>query len=279
MPIYDILRAIKDERNEGTGCTFNGFLEDYLSILEEEGQQEEIVCVFRELFRMDENLRICVNLPLNINKDVIANQIIYYKDAFKIPNGTIQCPYIIYSDSEHMQRAIMLSFGEKEAYVIAKALYFVMSEPNNEYEGSRNEIISTCVSKSFLLEEMDTLKKFLYNGEKAGVIQRILDSKVFQSYDEMYELAHSMGKRQQQNLSHILKDESFQEVNIDGLIAYWFLLKKFTYVQYMMDKKCLRQLHQGDIKVQRQAAKQACDAIPFTPYSELWKLRRNNHIK
>ncbi len=279
MPIYDILRTIKDERSEGAGCTFNGFLEDYLSILEEEEHEEEAVYVLRKLFAMDENLRICVNLPLNINKDVIANQIIRYKDAFKIPNGTIRCPYIIYSDVEQMQRAIILSFGDKEAYAIAKALYFVMSEPNNEYEGTRNEIISTCVSRSFLLEELDILKNFLYKGEKAGVIQRTLDMVVFQSYDEMYELVREMGEKQQQSLPLIMKDEAFQEVNIDILIANWFLLKKFTYVQYMMDKKRLNHLHQGDVKEQRQAAKQACDAIPFTSYSELWKRMKIYHTK
>ena len=40
-----------------------------------------------------------------------------------------------------------MALGDKEEYVKAKALYYVMSEPENEYEGTRNEIIADCMNE------------------------------------------------------------------------------------------------------------------------------------
>ena len=53
---------------------------------------------YRLYLKEDNDLRIVCNLRLNINKDAIANQIIRYKDAFKLPKETICCPYIVYGN-------------------------------------------------------------------------------------------------------------------------------------------------------------------------------------
>lgn len=272
MAIYDILCEVKDRRDPMGICEFNGYLEDYLSLIEEEEEKRELYEVFEPLLKKDEDLRICVALRLNINKDAIANQIIRYKDSFKLPHGTIQCPYILYGKFHEAQKAIILTIGDLEEYILAKALYYVMSEPENEYEGTRNEIIACSIGEARKELAMEGMERFFFHNDKAGIVQRYLDGKMFLNYDEMYELAQKMASYQLVNLKDILAKSENVEDTINQIIATWFLLKKFSYVQYMMDKNNLNRVHEGNVKKQRQAAKEKCDAIGFVSYSELWKL-------
>lgn len=272
MAIFDILSQVKDEREKDGKCTFNGYLEDYLSTLEDDETQKETYDVLSQLLPLNNSLKICTNLRLEINKDAIANQIIRYKDSFKLPRGQIRCPNIVYGTFDDEQRAMIVVIGEKEDYILAKALYYVISEPENEYEGTRNEIISMNAKAGeteLLLEAAD---RFFIKKEKAGIVQRNMDARVFINYDEMYETAQKMANDQLVNLKDILKDATEKEECINNIIAKWFLLKKFSYVQYMMDKNNLNKIHQGNVKKQRQTAKEKCDAISFVSYSELWKL-------
>lgn len=273
MAIYDILCEVKDVRETDTGiCEFNGYLEDYLSIIETAEGKEGVFAILSKLFEEDHNLKICADLRLNINKDAIANQIIRYKDSFKLPKGTIRCPYVIYGSFEEYQKAIILTLGDKEEYVMAKALYYVMSEPENEYEGTRNEIIAMSVNEESVDVLLRAMDAFFVKNRKAGIVQRELDAKLFLNYDEMYELAQKIASYQLVNLKEILADSADKEECINTIIANWFLLKKFSYVQYMMDKNNLNKVHEGNVKKQRQVAKEKCDAIGFVSYSELWKL-------
>lgn len=273
MAIYDILCEVKDVRETDTGiCEFNGYLEDYLSIIETAEGKEGVFAILSKLFEEDHNLKICADLRLNINKDAIANQIIRYKDSFKLPKGTIRCPYVIYGSFEEYQKAIILTLGDKEEYVMAKALYYVMSEPENEYEGTRNEIIAMSVNEESVDVLLRAMDAFFVKNRKAGIVQRELDAKLFLNYDEMYELAQKIASYQLVNLKEILSDSADKEECINTIIANWFLLKKFSYVQYMMDKNNLNRVHEGNVKKQRQVAKEKCDAIGFVSYSELWKL-------
>lgn len=272
MAIYDILNEVKDQRDSKGICSFNGYLEDYLAIIEEEDDCRILTSLLQPLFEKDENLKIAVDLQLNINKDAIANQIIRYKDSFKLPHGTIRCPYVVYGKNDVSQKAIILSLGDKEEYVLAKALYYVMSEPENEYEGTRNEIIASSIDEEHVPLVLESIERFFFRNEKAGIVQRHLDSKLFLNYDEMYDIAQKMASYQLVNLKDILTNSEDKEASINTIIATWFLLKKFSYVQYMMDKNNLNQVHEGNVKKQRQVAKEKCDAIGFVSYSELWKL-------
>ena len=275
MAIYDILNEVEDIRGNEKGiCTFNGYLEDYLSLLEEDSEKAEVHEVLERLFQEDQNLKIAVDLHLNINKDAIANQIIRYKDSFKLPHGTICVPYIVYGKFDDSQKAAILTIGDKEEYILAKALYYVMSEPENEYEGTRNEIIAISVNKDSIERMVESATSFFLKNFKAGIVQRRLDLKVFETYDEMYEVAKAIGAYQQDHLYEIIKESEHREATINNIIATWFLLKKFSYVQYMMDKNNLNKVHEGNVKRQRQVAKERCDAIGFVSYSELWKMAK-----
>lgn len=271
MPIYDILVTMKDQRDHDAKCTFNGYLEDYLTMNESVLPGDEKV-IWEELLKKNPKMRICVDLQLNINKDAIANQIISYRDSFKLPQGMIRCPYIVYDVIDEQQRAMLLSFGKEEAYVMAKALYFVLSEPENEYEGTRNEIISMNADMKYISLLHDAVQRFFYQNDKAGIIQRWLDLQVFHSYDDMYECAKAIASYQMINLKEMLKPSDDVQHTINRIISIWFLMKKFSYVQYMMDKNALYKVHGGNVKKQRQAAKETCDSISFVSYTELWKL-------
>ncbi|MEF2783221.1 hypothetical protein WKT02_03615 [Erysipelotrichaceae bacterium HCN-30851] len=273
MAIYDILCEVKDLRQADNAiCEFNGFLEDYLSIIENTEGKENVYEILSQLFEKDHNLKVCVNLRLNVNKDAIANQIIRYKDSFKMPRGTIQCPFVIYGVFDEYQKAMILTLGDKEEYVKAKALYYVMSEPENEYEGTRNEIVALSVDKEHISRLLDTADNFFIRKRKAGIVQRELDAKLFENYDEMYGLAQKIANDQIENIREILRDSDDKETCINAMIANWFLMKKFSYVQYMMDKNNLNRVHEGNVKKQRQVAKEKCDAIGFISYSEMWKM-------
>jgi hypothetical protein len=272
MAIYDILYEIKDERTANGIAKFNGYLEDYLSMIEDDETKKDIHALFTPLFMKNEELRICVDLKLGINKDAIANQIIRYKDSFKLPRGSITCPYLIYGNFQESQKAVIFVPGNKEEYVMAKALYYVISEPENEYEGTRNEVIATSISNENKDIVMDGIDQFFYKNEKAGIVQRSLDGRLFIDYEEMYDIAQTMASYQLVNLKDILAQSDNAQTTINQIIATWFLLKKFSYVQYMMDKNNLNRVHEGNVKRQRQAAKEKCDAIGFVSYSELWKL-------
>lgn len=276
MAIYDILNEVKDRRGDEEGiCAFNGFLEDYLSMIEEDEGKQEVYDILNQLFELDSNLKVAVDLRLNINKEAIANQIIRYKDSFKLPRGTITAPFVVYGSFDEYQKAVILMVGGQEEYILSKGLYYVISEPENEYEGTRNEIIATSVNKDSVDRMVESVKSFFIMNKKAGIVQRRLDSLTFESYDQMYEMAKAMADYQQEHLQDILEASDNREQEINQLIAKWFLLKKFSYVQYMMDKNNLNKVHEGNVKKQRQVAKEKCDAISFVSYSELWRLSKS----
>lgn len=280
MAICDILNEVIDfRRSEEGSCAFNGFLEDYLSLLEDDPQQQELYAMLESLFEKDNNLKIVCDLQLNVNRSAIANQIIRYKDAFKLPKGVIKVPYLIYG-SYHgkrgpLQKAMILTIGNKEAYIMAKSLYYVMSEPDNEFEGTRNEIIATALHPQHMDQALKAIDSFFIRDFKAGIVQRNLDMEFFTSYDEMYELAYQICAKQKAGLTETINASDDTEAVIYGSIATWFLMKKFTYVQYMMDKNTLSTKHEGNVKKQRQTAKEKSDAISFVSFSEMWKLKKN----
>lgn len=275
MAIYDVLKDVQDVRVSSNGeCEFNGFLEDYLSLLETDESKKEEYEVLSAIFEEDQNLRIVVNLKLSINKSVVANQIIRYKDAFKLPEGTICCPYIVYGQFQDQQKAILLVYGDKEAYILAKGLYYVISEPENKYEGTRNEIVAMSIHEDCVDDRLERLRAFFFRGKKAGIIQRDLDGQVFGNYEAMYKLAKDMAVYQKDYVRDILESSQDYEASIYQMIVKWFLLKKFTYVQYMMDKTTLHTIHEENVKRQRQVAKEKSDEICFISFTELWKLTK-----
>ena len=80
MAISSILDQQLDQRRNGEDCSFNGYLEDYLNLTDD--LDEVLRESFTEILAKDENVKICVNLKAEVNRNAISNQIIRYKDIF-----------------------------------------------------------------------------------------------------------------------------------------------------------------------------------------------------
>lgn len=269
--ILEVLGACADQRTENDCCEFNGYLEDYITILEECGGCEKQLDLFKKFMEINESYRIIVDLQLTCNKETIANQIIRYKDAFKLPEGQLKAPYILYTKVNEKVTGILCSFGGKEESIYAKGAYLVLSEPGNQYEAIRNDVVSVAFDDEVLTHQMDLIKRFVTGRDKAGYIQRGLDMIVFKNLDDMINTAIAIAEDQCTNGVEALKDVEEPRLAIYKLIEHWFYLKKFVYVQTMMDKGRLNSMYDGNPKKQRQAAKQNSDAIKYVSYSECWQ--------
>lgn len=269
--ILEVLGACADQRTENGCCEFNGYLEDYITILEERGGCEKQLDLFKKSMEINESYRIIVDLQLTCNKETIANQIIRYKDAFKLPEGQLKAPYILYTKVNEKVTGILCSFGGKEESIYAKGAYLVLSEPGNQYEAIRNDVVSVAFDDEVLTHQMDLIKRFVTGRDKAGYIQRGLDMIVFKNLDDMINTAIAIAEDQCTNGVEALKDVEEPRLAIYKLIEHWFYLKKFVYVQTMMDKGRLNSMYDGNPKKQRQAAKQNSDAIKYVSYSECWQ--------
>lgn len=271
MAIYDTLSSISTLANnakEGR-CSFNGYVEDYLHYAEDE-LSEEWKDLFAYLVGIDPGLRICINLQLDINPDVVTNRIIRYKDAFKVANRALIYPVIIYGITEKKEeRAVIICEKGKEEYLKAKGLYFCMSEPLGMFENARNEIVATNLENA-----KSVMEALFVKNEKTGAIQRRFDAEVLGEYESMKEYALAFADELKDKAKERFAEceDGEKERIIKETIVMWFLIKKILYVQYMMSKKILNDIHKGDIKAQRSAAKANADAVVFTSYGDLWKL-------
>ena len=106
MAITAILESKLDVRHSGEDCTFNGYLEDYLNM---EGVDLDPVLreAFTEIQAAETDTRICVGLRSEINNDAISNQIIRYKDVFKLSGKPLIYPYILYLTKEGQDSALL----------------------------------------------------------------------------------------------------------------------------------------------------------------------------
>ena len=265
LAVFDHLAAIPDQRKNSDDCFFNGFLEDYLSIKED----FQYVDLFQALLTISTEFRICVGLGFNMNKEVISNQIIRYKDAGKLPDKAMRCPYIVYLETEQGQKAII--FGEDGQYLLAKGYYYCLTEQYAILEDSRNDIIAMSMDNIELIEEK--VNKFLEPNSRAGAIQREIDAYYFKDVHELVDSAYNYAAKMRENAKEELLGMTDRADYIYKKITDWYLLKKVVYVSYMMNKDVLHNECENDIKKQRYNAKINSDKIPFMALSEMWRLK------
>ncbi len=272
MSIVEILEKKMDARRGGTDCDFNGYLEDYVLDIDELEIDGVIKSTLKAISDEDNQAKICVNLKMAINKEAISNQIIRYKDVFKLEGNPIELPFIIYGSKNGQDRALLIIPFEKYSYIYAKGLYYCMTEPGSEYTNCKNEIIAmSCKTKD---EVKDAYQK-LYS-VTAGALQRGVDSGEFSSYEILKNDAVSCANELRDGAVETLSKLEDRTKTIYSLVIKWFLLKKVLYVQYMMNKDILKYEHEGNIKKQRNQAKLNSEEIRFLSYSELWRSGQNN---
>lgn len=265
MGIFDVLINKKDQRNNGSECSFNGLLSDFVPYYY---GSYKIGNLFSFLIKHDPEVRIIFKLCITISKNSITNDIIGYKDIYKFSQRQLVVPYIIYGKKNGVQKAMII-----DRYVYAKGEYFAMTEPGSEYQDFKNDIVANGNENfSLLINTYDRL----FN-DKAGKIQRSLDKFYFGSFEKAYEEAILLSNNLRAN-AFVVVDEAQREPHIKNHVRLWFLLKKSLYAQYMTDKTVLNEVHKGDIKEQRKFAKKYADSIKFIPISELWNYK-NYYVK
>lgn len=266
MAIYQILEELKDVRKEGDSCDFNGYLEDYLEAVDSSDDQL-MKDILHALFQEDHDLKICVNLRADINRQVISNQIIRYKDAFKLQGHPVVCPFIIYGKSEDAERALVLVPHTERSYLYAKGFYYTLTEPYSFLADCKNDLVAiTGQSVDSVLNVFSKLFTV-----KAGALQREADRASFSNYEQLKKDALDEAEEIKETAAQQLQNVENKEQTIVSLVVRWFLLKKVAYVQYMVNKDMLQNVHEGNIKKQRNQAKVNADEIPFISYSELWR--------
>lgn len=265
MAIQKILEQMLDSRHEGLDCSFNGYLEDYLSL------QDKLDPVLTEAFTTIGNkypeAKLCVGLKSDINHDAISNQIIRYKDVFKLTGKPLVYPYIVYYSQNEEDHALLVVPMSTGSYLFAKGYFYCMTEPGSLFVDCKNEIVAVSYDDpAKIVQAFDEMFE-----KKAGSIQRNIDHEHFNSYEELKALALACAKEQKETAPKVLVGLADRTAQIYQYVVQWFLLKKVLYVQYMVNKDLLNLTHEGNIRKQRNQAKLNADEIPFISYSELWR--------
>ncbi len=266
--IHKILTKFVDARSEGTDCLFNGYLEDFLQY--DEYHTSAPLDLFQKIITINPDAKICVDLKQEIRKEVISNQIIGYKDAFKLEGKTIHFPYLIYFKEDSEERLFLLTKSEHRGHLYAKALYFCLTEPGADFEGYKNQMIAMMANE----EVLAVIEKSFESS--TGSLQRKIDQEYFKNYQDFYETSLEEANQLKENIMPQLRELSDKEEMIKEVVTKWFLLKKLVYVQYMIDRHLAQQVHNGDIKEQRSQARKNSKEVPFIAYSELWRCSGEN---
>ena len=269
MAIIAILDLQLDDRHDGNDCVFNGYLEDYLSLYE-----KDLDPILKQAFSTIESkhpdVKVCFGLKSEISKDAISNQIIRYKDVFKLEGKPLVYPYLLYGEKEGEERALLVLPYTEAGPLYAKGYYYCMTEPGSAFIDCKNEIVAMSSNQPEKIAE--TFERLFT--EKAGAIQRALDGEVYKNYDELKEKALAASEAQKEEAKNLLPDLEDRNNVINQHIVNWFLLKKILYVQYMVNKDILNQVHEGNIKKQRNQAKLNADEVSFLSYSEMWRRKK-----
>lgn len=267
MPIFAMLNQKIDSRKNGDDCKFNGYLEDYLNL-----DETELDPVLREAFtaiqQNEPDTRICVGLRSEINRDAISNQIIRYKDIFKLEGKALTFPYILYASKDEAERALLVVPFTEYGFMIAKGLYYCMTEPGSEYIDCKNEIVAICSNDA---EQIVRTFNDMFV-QRAGSLQRSLDSAHYKNYDQLKEAALKAAESLKNEAFRVLGTLPERTERIRQYVIDWFLLKKVLYVQYMVNKNILNGVHEGNVKKQRNQAKLNADEVVFLSFSEMWRI-------
>ncbi len=265
-----MLDAKLDQRKNGDDCAFNGYLEDYLD-MEGTGLDPVLREAFSAILEKEPETRLIVDLKGSLSTTAISNQIIRYKDVFKLAGKPIRYPYILYRTKDEEERALLVLPYSEYGYIYAKGLYYCMTEMGSEYIEQKNEIVSLCSANADQI--VDTYNQLFEI--KAGALQRGIDRAAYQSYEVLKQQCIAAANELSSSLSERLAASSDKQKVIYETVIDWFLLKKVLYVQYMMNKSILRMAHDGNVKRQRNQAKLHADDIKFISYSDMWRIATN----
>lgn len=261
MALYDVLNEFEKNEGELYPC-FNGYLEDYLALNPEEGS------VLDKIQQLDPQCRVLTNYPVTVNKNLVSNKIIRYKDIYKIPQESLKVSYILYSKTFYHDAAIVIYDG---SYYEAKGCYYAMTEQGALLGPYRSRVL-------FLSsKDVDTLSALyeimILNRTPIQSLQREQNRKHYGSSHEFCENATLEASHLLEWAKNSIIEEAENRENvIHEVVGRWFYLKKAVYVEYMGDSDILKNENENDIDIHRKKAKESSNKVQFMPFSELWRL-------
>lgn len=268
MAVVEILKEVEDSKKGSSASKFNGFLEDFLNVTD----NEEIKQVLQPVLEAFPDFRICTYYRFNVNKKTISNQIIRYKDVFKLPYNYFDISIILYGTIEDRDIALLVAEGERNIdYFLAKGLYYLLTEQYGIFEDARNELI--VLTQAHVGEIVEILESYKEPNFRVGPFQRRLDRKYYNGFYELQAYLMEFAQELYDTTAEDLDKVPDRSVVIFRNIATWFLFKKLIYVQYMSNRNLLREENDGDIKQHRTKAKEYVDQIPYIPFSEMWRMK------
>lgn len=268
MAVVDILKEVEDSRKGSNITKFNGFLEDFLSVTE----NEELKAQLQPIYEAFPDLRIATEFRFNVNKKTISNQIIRYKDVFKLPYNYFDVSMILYGAIEDREFGIVVADGTRKIdYFLSKGMYYLLTEQYAIFEDCRNEIL--VLTHAHFGEITEIVESLRNPNLRIGSVQRRLDRQYFHGFYDLHaylmEFAQAIHDSAPQDMG-LVRDRS---VVIFRNIATWFLFKKLIYVQYMSNRDLLRDESEGDSRQHRTRAKELVDQVPYIPFSEMWRMK------
>lgn len=268
MSLHDTLATVFDTRKQDERSAFHGYLEDYISLMEND---DPIRTDFEQFLKLDSQSKILVDLVIPIHKEVISNQIIRYKDALKIPSNHLRCPFIIYGINKQDQSYGVIYYpGSIDDYLLVKGIYFSLSEQGALFQHHRNQLFA--LTSEQLQQQVETLNKIIEGKISIGSLQRELDRKVFASIAQLEDIAQMKTAQIKDNFLNQIQTHPDKQTLIYDTIGNWFLCKKAVYVQVMTNKLWLTDIFDQNIKKQRHQAKVLSDSLIFMPLSEMWRI-------
>lgn len=258
--------SILEKKIPGRDCTFNAPVREYLAT---DRADDEILCgALRTILETEADIWIICDLRISVSRTAVSNRIIYYRDIFKMKDGAITVPYLLYRHTEERDYALLITGNRTSDYLYARGYYYCMSEPGGEYYDCRNDIVEIAPSSS---EEIVTVWNRMKT-EKAGVIQRQLDRQKWPDYDTLFQEALATASALKLDAGETLHGLQQRDQQIRCYVSRWFLLKKVVYVQYMVNRQILTSVHGGDTRLQRNQAKQNADSVEFISFRNLWEI-------
>lgn len=218
------------------------------------------------LTQLDRSLQVQPHPALTLHPELIANQIIRYKDSQKVNPSFFEGPLFIYHQDQ-----VLLIASSKDHYLKAKGAFLVYTEAQGLLENKHN---SSLVIHADHPDFKSIVDQFFSSEKSAGYLQRRVDKDVYTSFEELLRLAQDEGTSLM-NTVYDRMTEDTKEAIIHQTILHWYLLKKLLYVQTMMNTKLLQSDCQGDMRILRNRAKHHADLIPFIMYSELWRHQKS----
>lgn len=270
MAVISVLSEVLDKRKGSKDCFFNGFLEDYLN--SDDGLKNPYREQLLSLFEDYPDLRVMVDYRFNVHKKAITNQIIRYRDVYKLPDNYFDFGLILYGQFNDREIAILIGEGDRPVdYYLARGMFYCMTEQYGLLEEYRYD--SLVITSKHIVEIKSYLSQ-LSNRTRLTKIQSQLDSQYFKNFEDLGSQVMALA----QGLNDSLVSDIEANKNDKGYVVYrnvaaCFLFKKLLYVQYMTNKALLNSQAEGNIKKHRTNAKEYIDQVPFTPFRMMWNAK------